>query len=90
MQSNYPFSCFVYYTALSTLFSIFFASITSFIYKRENYFIHANKAYFAVLLESLSVMYMYIGNGKRDMLSSWEFLKIENEQIKTAQNNSYG
>ena len=22
--------------------------------------------------------------------SSWEFLKIENEQIKTAQNNSYG
>ena len=35
-------------------------------------------------------MYMYIGNGKRDMLSSWEFLEIENEQIKTAQSNSYG
>ena len=35
-------------------------------------------------------MYMYIGNGKRDMHSSWEFLKIENEQIKTARNNSYG
>ena len=29
--------------------------------------------------------------GKRQTSdSSWEFLKIENEQIKTAQNNSYG
>ena len=29
--------------------------------------------------------------GKRQMSdSSWEFLKIENEQTKTAQNNSYG
>ena len=49
---------------------IIFATGCSFIYERENYFIHANKAYFAVLLESLSFMYMYIGNGKRDMHSS--------------------
>ena len=29
--------------------------------------------------------------GKRQTSdSSWEFLKIENKQIKTAQNNSYG
>ena len=29
--------------------------------------------------------------GKRQTSdSSWEFLKIENEQIKTAKNNSYG
>ena len=29
--------------------------------------------------------------GKRQTSdSSWEFLKIENEQIKAAQNNSYG
>ena len=30
-------------------------------------------------------------NGKRQTSDSyWEFLKIENEQIKTAQNNSHG
>ena len=43
------------------------------------------------LMQSLSLM--YTANGKRQTTdSSWEFLKIwtENEQIKTAQNNSYG
>ena len=43
------------------------------------------------LMESLSLM--YTANGKRQTAdSSWEFLKIwiENKQIKTAQNNSYG
>ena len=30
-------------------------------------------------------------HGKRQKSdSSWEFLKIENERLKTAQNNSYG
>ena len=35
--------------------------------------------------------HVYTANGKRQTSdSSWEFLRIENEQIKTAQNNSYG
>ena len=39
--------------------------------------------------ESLS--FTYTANGKRQTAdSSWEFLKLENEQIKTAKNNSYG
>ena len=33
----------------------------------------------------------YTANGKRQTSdSSWEFFKIENEQIKAAQNVSYG
>ena len=38
------------------------------------------------IIESL----IKLPDGKRQTSdSSWEFLKIENEQIKTAQNNSY-
>ena len=37
-------------------------------------------------IESLS--FTYTANGKRQ-IQGWAFLKIENEQIKTAQNNSY-
>ena len=40
------------------------------------------------VLDSLTFTYVY---GKRKTSDlSWEFLKIENEQIKTAQKNSYG
>ena len=38
-----------------------------------------------LLLESLSITFTTNGLGN----SCWEFLKIENEQIKTAQKNSY-
>ena len=39
------------------------------------------------IIESLIKLH----DGKRQTSDSgWEFLKIENEQIKTAQNNSYG
>ena len=41
-----------------------------------------------LLVESLS--FKYTAEGKRHADSSWEFLKIENVQIKTAQDNSYG
>ena len=35
--------------------------------------------------------FTFTANGKRQTSDlSWEFLKIENKQIKTVQNNSYG
>ena len=33
---------------------------------------------------------LYVHGKRQTSDSSWEFLKIENEQIKTAENNSYG
>ena len=37
------------------------------------------------------ISFTYTANGKRQKSDlSWEFLKIENTQIKTAQNNYYG
>ena len=37
----------------------------------------------------VALSFTYTANGKPSE-SSWEFFKIENEQMKTAQNNPYG
>ena len=41
-------------------------------------------------IPSESFSFTYTENGKPAADSSWEFFKIENEQMKTAQHNSYG
>ena len=52
--------------------------------------LHGNR--FTVLEDlNCTVLFKLHVYGKQHISdSSWEFLKVENEQIKTAQNNSYG
>ena len=52
--------------------------------------LHGNR--FTVLQDfNCTVLFKLHVYGKQPISDSrWEFLKIENEQIKTAQNNSYG
>ena len=45
---------------------------------------------FGVMWSNRELLQLHLDGKRQTSDSSWEFLKIENEQIKTVQNKSYG